>query len=56
MWQTGGLDREDGISSFNGNQESWVEFRRVFKELMKTTKQGAVLELAQLASKLPAEA
>ena len=41
--------------SFDNNQENWLEFRRVFKDLNKASKQGAELELAQLASKLPAE-
>ena len=39
--------------SFDGNQENWAGFRRVFQELMKTSGGGEVLELAQLISKLP---
>ena len=35
---------------FDGNQENWVEFKRLFKELMR------VMEMAQLASKLLSEA
>ena len=42
--------------SSDGNQDNWAGFRRVFQELMKTSGRGKVLELAQLISKLPAEA
>ena len=44
------------IPSFDGSQEGWVKFSRVFKELNKASKQGPILELDQLASKLRAEA
>ena len=42
--------------SFNGEQESWPELKRVFQGLMKASGQGEVVKLAQLKIKLPAEA
>ena len=41
--------------SFNGKQESWAEFKQVLKELMRASGKREVLEMAQLASKLPSE-
>ena len=41
---------------FDGKQESWAEVRRLFKELMKETRQGEALYMANLTDKLPAEA
>ena len=36
----------------NGNQENWMDFRRVFKKLLMISKLRPVLKLAQLRSKL----
>ena len=38
---------------FDGDQENWFDFSRLFKEIIKITNQAPVLELAQLRSKLP---
>ena len=40
---------------FDGNQESWEEFRRLFKVLMTESGQGEVLEMANCTDKLPLE-
>ena len=42
--------------SFYEYQENWMEFRRIFKEMLKISKLGPLLEVAQLASKLAEEA
>ena len=41
---------------FNGKHESWAEFRRLFKELLKESGQGEILEMDRLTDKIPAEA
>ena len=42
--------------SIDGIHKSWPEFRRLFKALMKASRQNKVLKLAQLRAKLPAQA
>ena len=41
---------------FNGKQETWSEFTRTFKELIKASQLGPVLELGMLKAKIPEEA
>ena len=41
--------------TFDWSQENWWDFRRAFKELLKISMLGPVLELAQLLSKMPEE-
>ena len=42
--------------SFNGSQQSWAEFKRVFQDLISVSGHRIGLNLAQLAAKLPEEA
>ena len=42
--------------TFDRNQESWWDFRRLFQELLIISKESPVMMMAQLFSKLPEEA
>ena len=41
---------------FDGRQETWAEFRRLFTELLKESRQSKVLEIARLTEKIQEEA
>ena len=52
----GDLVEKTPFPTFNGSQEGWAEFKRVFQEMISPSGCAKALELAQLAVKLPAEA
>ena len=48
--------KRTSFPTFDGNHKKWMDFRRVFKELVKISKQVPILKLAQLRSMLPEDA
>ena len=51
--QQGELVEWTQFPTFNGSQEGWADFKRVFKEIISASGHSKALELAQLAVKLP---
>ena len=49
----GDLVEKTPFPTFNGSQEGWAEFKRVFQEMISPSGCAKALELAQLAVKLP---
>ena len=45
------IDRT-AFPGFDGNQENWLDFSRLVKEIIKISNQAPVLKVAQLRSKL----
>ena len=48
--------KRTAFPTFDGKQEKWSEFTCILKELIKTSGQGPVLEMATLSAKIPEEA
>ena len=48
--------KRTSFPTFDGNHKKWMDFRRVFKELVKISKLVPILKLAQLRSMLPEDA